>query len=301
MKKIFAAIVAAWLWVLPSGALASLNVFACEPEWAALAETIGGAELEIFTATSARQDPHFVRAKPSLIAAIRKADLVICSGAGLEAGWLPLLLQRAGGGVQPGRIGHLMAADLAPTLEKPPVLDRSLGDLHPEGNPHVHLNPHHLALIAKELAGRLALLEPGRAAHFRARHDEFARRWGQAIARWEVEARALRGMAVVVNHKSFSYLLDWLGMKEVATIEPKPGIPPTPSHLETLLQILRLAPARAILHTPYDPKDAVLWLAEKTGAPAVALPYTVGGDAESGDLFALFERSIRLLQAANRG
>jgi zinc/manganese transport system substrate-binding protein len=301
MIKIIGVAAAAWLWVLPSEAFATVNVFACEPEWAALAEAIGGEEVDVFTATSARQDPHYVRAKPSLIAAIRKSDLVICSGAGLEAGWLPLLLQKAGGGVQQGQVGHLMAAYLAPTLEMPTVLDRSLGDLHPEGNPHVHLNPHLLALVAKELAGRLAVLDPEHAAHYRTRHDDFSRRWGQAIARWEVEARALRGMAVVVHHKSFTYLLDWLGMKETGTLEPKPGIPPTPSHLEALLQNLRLAPARAILHTPYDPKDSVLWLAEKTGAPAVALPFTVGGDAESGDLFALFERSIQLLREANRG
>ncbi len=284
----------------PHSAQAKLNLFACEPEWAALARELGGADVEIFTATTPRQDPHHVRAKPSLIAAMRRADLVICTGASLEVGWLPILLQKAGNGnTQPGGAGLLLAAELVPLLEKPLRLDRAEGDIHPEGNPHVHLNPHNIALVAKELTARLKAVDPAHADSYQAHYDAFSVKWEEATARWETEAAGLKGMLVVVHHKSFTYLLDWLGMLEAGSLEAKPGIPPSASHLEALLQRLTANPARLIARTPYDPADASEWLSQKTGAPAIVLPFTVGGDAASGDLFALFERTMALLKGAS--
>ncbi|MEQ1890461.1 MAG: zinc ABC transporter substrate-binding protein [Alphaproteobacteria bacterium] len=283
----------------PLSAQAKINLFACEPEWAALAREIGGDDVEIFSATTARQDPHYVRAKPSLIAAMRKADLVLCTGASLEVGWLPILLQKAGSAnTQPGAQGYLLAAEVAPLLEKPARLDRADGDVHPEGNPHVQLNPHNISLVAKELTARLKAVDPVQAGSYQAHYDAFSGKWAAAAARWETEAAGLKGMPVVAHHKSFSYLLDWLGMREAGSLEAKPGIPPTAANLEALLQTLKSHPARIIIRTPYDPEDASAWLSEKTGTPAVVLPFTVGGDAESADLFALFERTIRLLKSA---
>lgn len=285
----------------PVFAKESVNVFACEPEWAALAKEIAGDEINVFTATTARQDPHFVRAKPSLIAAMRKADLVICSGASLEIGWLPILLQKAGkASMQPGAVGFVMAADFVPMLEKPVTLDRSQGDIHPEGNPHVHLNPHNISLVAKELAERLQKIDVRNAGAYRARHSAFSGRWEAALKRWEQDAKDLNGAPVIVHHKAFSYLIDWLGMKQAATLEARPGIPPTTSHLENLLQTLKANPARWIIRTPYDPADASTWLSRQTGTATLILPYTVGGDAQSDTLFALFESSIRLLKGEQR-
>ena len=303
MKRIFSFIVMlGLLTVAPAYANAAVNVFTCEPEWAALAEEIGGDKVETFAATTARQDPHHIRAKPSLIAAMRRADLVVCSGASLEVGWLPILLQKAGNAnTQPGAPGYLLAADVVPLLEKPARLDRADGDVHPEGNPHVQLNPHNIALVAKELTARLKAIDPSNADAYQARYDVFSRKWEQAIARWEKDAASLKGAPMVVHHKSFTYLLDWLELKEAASLEVKPGIPPITSHLESLLQTLRSHPARLILRTPYEPDDASAWLSEKTGTPAIILPYTVGGDAQSGDLFALFDRTIALLKGAPRG
>ena len=285
---------------VPLSAQAKINLFACEPEWAALAREIGGDDVEIFTATTARQDPHYVRARPSLIAAMRKADLVLCTGASLEVGWLPILLQKAGNAsTQPGGAGLLLAADLTPVLEKPARLDRADGDIHPEGNPHVHLDPRNIALVAAALTERLRAADTASASSYQARYDGFSQKWPQAMQRWETAAAGLKGVSVVAHHKSFTYLLAWLGMQKAVTLEAKPGIPPTASHLQSLLQALREKPARLIIRTPYDPEDASEWLSEKTGTPALVLPFTVGGDAESGDLFALFDRTITLLTRAN--
>lgn len=282
----------------PLTAQAEVNVFACEPEWKALAEEIGGEKVNTVSATHAKQDPHHIRARPSLIAKARRADLVVCSGASLEVGWLPILLQRASADVQHGATGHLMASELVPVLEKPEVIDRSMGDVHPEGNPHVHLNPHNITVIAKELATRLQAIDAANAQHYQKRLDAFTARWQKAIVTWEQRAAKLKGKRVVVHHKGFSYLLDWLGLEQAASLEPKPGIPPTTSHLEGLLQQLKGKPADVIIRTPYEPDEGSEWLAEKTGAPALVLPYTVGGDDESGDLVALFGRTIALLEGA---
>jgi zinc/manganese transport system substrate-binding protein len=283
----------------PTAAFAQVNVFACEPEWAALATEIGGDKVEAFAATTAQEDPHHVRARPSLLAAMRRADLVVCSGAGLEIGWLPILLQKAGNAkVQPGAPGHVEVAEHVAILERPVVVDRSLGDIHPEGNPHLHLDPRNVARAAEVVAGRLGRIDVANAAYYGQRIDAFRARWMGAIRRWESNAATLRGMPVVVHHKSWTYLIHWLGLNEVATLEAKPGIPPTASHLSAVLQAVRGRKVGAILRTPYDPADASQWLSGKSGVPAVVLPYTVGGDAKSRDLFSLFDETLALLAAA---
>jgi len=300
MKWLLSSIVALELLTMaPAYAEDQLNVFACEPEWASLAREIGGDKVEAFAATTARQDPHHIRAKPSLIAAIRRADLVVCSGAGLEIGWLPVLQQKAGtSNTQRGSEGYLAAANYVPMLERPTRLDRADGDVHPEGNPHVQLNPHNIALVATELSNRLATLDAANASVYQSNYENFIERWQEAMVRWENEATDLKDVPVVVHHKSFTYLLDWLHMEEVGSLEPKPGIPPTSAYLEELLRSLRDQSARFILRTPYEPDDASEWLSEKTGTPAIVLPFTVGGDDQSVDLFGLFDSTIATLTGA---
>ena len=301
MKRIliFLSLLLPWVFVLaPASSFAKVKVFACEPEWAALAEEIGGDKVEAFSATSAMQDPHYIRARPSLISKARKADLLLCSGASLEIGWLPILLQKVSSDLQPGAIGYLMAAEVVPVLGIPVKVDRSMGDVHPEGNPHVHLNPHNIMLVGKSLADRLAVIDAENASFYHDSYRDFSSRLRRAIPRWESEAAMLKGKPVVVHHKSFTYLLDWLGMKQVGTLEAKPGIPPTTSHLKNLLRQLKSSPADVIIRTPSDPDDGSEWLSEKTGTKAIVLPYTVGGDEQSSDLFALFDRTIALLKGA---
>ncbi|MCY3986042.1 MAG: zinc ABC transporter substrate-binding protein [Candidatus Dadabacteria bacterium] len=273
-----------------------IKVFACEPEWAALAQEIGGDKVKPFSATSAMQNPHYIRARPSLISKMRKADLLLCSGASLEIGWLPILLKKASSDLQPGSIGYIMASQLVNMLEVPVVVDRSMGDIHPEGNPHVHLNPYNLIIVGETLADRLSSIDPENASFYKDNYQDFSSRFSTAISRWESEAATLKGKPVVVHHQSFVYLLDWLGMNRVGTLEPKPGIPPTTSHLKNLLQQLRSSPADVIIRTPYDPDGASEWLSEKTETRAIVLPYTIGGNEQSGDLFGLFENTIALLK-----
>ncbi len=299
MEKYSITLTLAICGLLCGNAFAKVSLFACEPEWEALAKEIGGKNVEVFSATHAKQDPHHIRARPSFISKIRRADLVICSGAGLEAGWLPILIQKASARVQPGAVGYLMASDFVNILEVPTSVDRSMGDVHPEGNPHVHLNPHNILLVATELSQRLNKIDAGNIDFYNERFQKFSFRWKQAIVQWESDAASLGGTPVIVHHKSFIYLISWLNLSQKGSLEPRPGIPPTVSHLEDLLKKLKQGdPVDVIMRAPYDSAEASEWLSRQTGIPAVMMPYTVGGDSESKDLFSLFDRSITLLKQA---
>jgi zinc/manganese transport system substrate-binding protein len=281
-------------------ATAALNIFACEPEWGALAKELGGDKASIYTATTARQDPHRVEARPSLIARARTADLVVCTGAELEVGWMPLVQTQSGNPkIQAGQPGYFEAARQLTLIEIPQRLDRSLGDVHAAGNPHVHLDPSNIAKVAAALAERMAQLDPGDATQYSTRAKSFLERWQQASARWEKEGAPLKGMPIVVYHKNLSYLVRWLGMREVGALEPKPGLPPTATHLSELLASLARDPAKAVVRAVYNEPRAAEWLSERARIPAVALPFTVGGSDGAKDLFGLFDDTLsRLLTVA---
>lgn len=287
------------LCAAPSAAFAKVNVFACEPEWGALAEEIGGDLVEVYTATKAHQDVHHMRAKPSLLAAMRRTDLVFCSGAGLESGWLPILLKKAGGpDVQQNTVGWLMASDFVKKLEVMEYVDRSMGHVHPEGNPHVHLNPHNILDIAEILTERLFLIDRENGPAYDARFKVFRDHWQTLIKSWEAESVILKGSNVVVYHESWAYLNDWLGINTVASLEPKPGLPPTTAHLESLLNTLKGKQVKAILVAPFENSEGADWLAERTGIPVLHLPYTVGGSDQATNLEALFQETLSLLKEA---
>jgi zinc/manganese transport system substrate-binding protein len=281
-------------------ASAALNIFACEPEWGALAKELGGDKVSVYTAVGALQDPHHVEARPSLIARARSAHLVVCTGAELEVGWLPLVRAQSGNArIQSGQAGDFEAARYVVPLEVPQRLDRAQGDVHAAGNPHIHLDPRNVAKVATALAQRMAQVDAAEAEHYQARTKAFLERWQQAIARWETQALPLKGLAVVVYHKDLSYLIFWLGMREVGTLEPKPGLPPTTTHLSELLARLKKDPARFILRSAYNDPRAGEWLSERSKIPALLLPYTVGGTDRAKDLFGLFDDTLaRLLAGA---
>jgi zinc/manganese transport system substrate-binding protein len=280
--------------------VAALSIFACTPEWSALSKEIGGDKVSIYTATNALQDPHHVEARPSLIARARSADLVVCTGADLEVGWLPMVLSQAGNPrVRVGQPGYFEAARQIVLLEVPTMLDRSQGDVHPGGNPHVHLDPRNIVKIAGALSERMAQLDAAEAEMYRARTKTFLARWQQAIARWEKDAGPLKGMAIVGYHKSMTYLNHWLGIREIGNLEPKPGLPPTTAHMSELLARLAKDPARAVVRSAYNDPRAAEWLSAQAKIPAVTLPYTVGGTAQAKDLFGLFDDTVaRLLAVA---
>jgi len=279
-----------------TGAHAALIVFACEPEWAALAEEIAGDQVKTYSATNALQDPHYIQARPSLIAKIRKADLLICSGSDLEIGWLPLLLRKGSNPrILPGKPGYLMASQHVRRLEIPLVVDRAQGDMHPQGNPHIQTNPHNLATVARVITRRFEQIDPDNSDNYQQGLAAFEEKWNLAIAGWEERAAPLRGKDVVYHHKSWAYLNDWLGLIEVATLESKPGVPPGGAHLSQLLVQLKARPAAIIIRTPYQDARPSEWLSKRTGIRAIVLPFTVGGTDDARDLYSLFDTSIRLL------
>lgn len=295
--RLFAILFTAW----PVFAHATLNVFACEPEWGALTTELGGDAVKVYTATTAFQDPHHIEARPSLIAQMRRADLAVCTGAELEVGWLPVLLRQSGNAaIQPGQPGYFEAARQVALLEKPSVLDRAQGDIHAAGNPHIQTDPRNIARVAQALGARLAEIDPAHAALYRARLADFNGRWNTAMARWQAQAAPLKGMRIVVQHQAFPYLENWLGLKQVAVLEPKPGVEPTVSHLAEIAVQLKATPAKAVLRAAYQSPRPAEWLAEHAGTPVVVLPFTVGGSERARDLFGLFDDSVEQLLKATQ-
>lgn len=299
MRQFTAQLMIIFLVTLAQPALAELRIFTCEPEWASLIQELGADKENIFSATTALQDPHHIEARPSLIAKLRRADLLVCTGAGLEAAWLPLLLRQAANPkVLPGRPGYFEASAQVQRLDIPQNVDRSMGDVHASGNPHIHLDPRRVAIIAQRLSERLAQIDPANSGRYQTRWREFDLRWRQSLRDWEQRAMPLKGMRMVVHHKAWTYFFDWLGIHEAATLEPKPGLPPSPGHLTTLQQQLHVAPARLIILTAYSPTRSARWLSKRTAIPVVVLPYTVGGTKEARDLYTLFDDSLnRMLEA----
>ena len=287
------------LYAAAAPAFAALNVFACEPEWGALAREIGGDKASVYVASTALQDPHRIEARPSLIARGRSADLAICTGAELEIGWMPLVQTQSGNAkIQRGQPGFFEAASVVPLLEKPEKVDRAMGDVHPGGNPHIHLDPHNIERVAVALGERMATLDQANANFYSERTKAFLERWRAATARWEKEAAPLKGMPLVVYHKNLTYMIAWLGMREVGNLEPKPGLPPSTGHLTDLLARLQGQPAKAIVRSAYNDPRPGEWLAERAKVPSIAIAFTVGGTPQAKDLFSLYDDTLERLLAA---
>jgi len=274
----------------------SLKVFACEPEWASLVKELGGERIDAFSATSAYQDPHHIEARPSLIARLRQANLLLCTGADLEVGWLPMLLRQAGNQkVRVDQPGYFEAAAQVTRLDIPQQLDRSMGDLHAAGNPHVHLDPRRIQDIAEALLGRLIEIDPAGEAIYQQAYNDFTKRWQDAMQRWQQQAAPLKGQRIVVQHRDWLYLFDWLGIEIAGTLEPRPGLPTTAAHLQSLKKKLQQSPARMIVHAPHQSPRSAQKFARLSDLPVLELPYTVGGTADTQNLFALFDQIIASL------
>jgi len=298
MKPIIRILSGLSLAIFAAPSIAALNIFACEQEWAALAQELAGDKASVYSATTALQDVHKVEARPSLIARVRSADLLICSGSELEVGWLPLLLTQSGNAkIQLGSAGYFEASQFVPKLEIPKVVDRALGDVHPSGNPHVHLDPRNIARVAEALTERFVQLDPANADIYKARGNSFRERWRAALSRWEQQAAPLKGVPVVVYHKDMSYFINWSGMREAGSLEPKPGLPPTPAHLAELVERMKREPAKVVVYSAYNSPRAAEFLSERTKIPSVMLPFTVGGTDRAKDLFGLFDDTIGRLLA----
>jgi len=296
------AFLAVCILALSQPAMATLRIFACEPEWGALATAIGGDDVSVYTATQAMQDPHHIQARPSLIARMRRADMVIATGAQLEIGWLPVLLRQASNArVQRGQPGYLVAANYVHKMDVPVRVDRAMGDIHPAGNPHIQTDPHNIARVAAELVQRLKQIDAAHADAYQKRYNAFSGRWKTAMAHWAEAAAPLRRVRIVVYHKGWAYMNHWLGLVEVDALEPVPGVPPSTSHLAKLLAKLGQQTVSMVIYAAYQDPRASEWLAERAHIPAVKLPFTVGGTDGANDLFGLYDDTIkRLLTAAGK-
>ena len=299
MKKYIRGALALLLVILALPSQAAVRVLATTADWGALTKELGGERVDVYTATTAMQDVHRVEAKPSLVARARTADLLVANGAELEAGWLPVLLQESGNPrIKRGAEGYFEATSAVTLVEVPSKLDRAMGDIHPYGNPHIHLDPRNVAAVAKALTERLAAVDPEGAEYYVGRGADFSKRWSESIARWQAQASALKDTPVVIMHRDQVYLCRWLGLRELASIEPKPGLPPSAGYLGQLVTRLTASPPRLILLNAYNDPKAAKWLSERIHAPMAVLPYSVGGSPEAKDLFGLYDDTIAKLLGA---
>ena len=301
MTTILRSLLALSFLLASAAAQAAVNVLACEPEWADLASRLGGDRVRVSSATTGLQDPHHVEARPSLIARTRNADLLVCTGMELEAGWLPALVEQSGNSrVAPGRPGLFEAGRFVVPLEVPAQVDRSQGDVHAQGNPHIHLDPRNVARVADALARRLGEIDPDGASAYGTRHQAFAAQWADAQRRWLEQGAELKGVALVEHHRNLSYLANWLGMRIEGSLEPKPGIEPSAAHLNALLKSLDQRPIRLVAHMTYQDARAAQWLGTNAHVPVVALPLTIGGTDKAKDLFSLYDEILARLREAVR-
>lgn len=283
----------------------AFTVFACEPEWAALTRVLM-PEARIHTATHSRQDPHHIEARPALIAQLRSADLAVCTGASLEVGWLPALQDRSGNAkVRNGAPGMFYAASQVRLLDPRPGEGGNpfAGDVHAEGNPHVHIDPRNMSNIASALSDRMQKIAPDQAQQIRERHAQFDASWKGLIKGWEQRAAPLRGQHVAGQHTTFGYLWDWLGIKQSADLEPKPGMAPSPGHLQNLLQTLQSHPPLAVVVASYQDPRAARWLVGKLGdrVPLITLPATVEDERAPDALANWYDQILNsLIQAKAR-
>lgn len=292
MTRVFLAI----LLALTAPLASALNVVATTASMGMLARTVGGPQVQVTVLAPPDRDPHQLQAKPSMMRALRDADLVVAVGAELEVGWLPAALDGAANPkVLPGRLGYFEAAAQVPLLEAGQAADRARGDVHPMGNPHVHLDPVRMADIGRALAERLARLEPRQAAEFRARAEGFARAVQARLPAWRAQVAGSGG--AVLYHKDGIYLLDRLGLPLLGTIEPIPGVPPTARSLAELTERLR-GRRGVVLHHPYQPAQGPQRIAEALGWPVVAVPMEPSAEADVEGYLRLIDQWVAALAQA---
>jgi zinc/manganese transport system substrate-binding protein len=278
-------------------AAAKVNVVTSIETFADLARKVGGDRVDVKSLSRGYMDPHFVEPKPSLVIDLNRADLLVHVGLELEIGWLPpLVLGARNAKIQPGQPGNLDASVGIPILDVPQTkVDRSMGDIHPQGNPHYWIPPASAAIVAREIAERLKAIDPAGAADYEARLAKFNAELARRRGEWEKRAAALRGTKVVTYHKSWSYVSSWLGLQEVGYVEPKPGIPAPPSHIAQLIGLMRREGVKLILMESFYPRNTVDLVADKAGARAVVIPSDVGATPAIKDYFDLVDAVIQKL------
>ena len=280
--------------------LAVLHVVSSIPTLGSLAKEVGGARIEVESLGKGYQDPHFVEPKPSLMLVLNRADLLLHVGLELEIGWLPpLVLGSRNPKIQPGELGNLDCSRSIPVLDVPTTkLDRSMGDIHPQGNPHYWLPPANAKIIAREIAERLQQLDPDGRAEYERNLAAFNKRVDAKTREWAPMTVKLKGVKVATYHKSWTYVSQWLGLQEVGYVEPKPGIPPDPQHLARLIAVMKQEGAKLLMMENFYNKSVATLVAEKAGAKLLTLPTDVGATPEIKDWFSLVETVLKALSSS---
>jgi zinc/manganese transport system substrate-binding protein len=277
-----------------------LTVVTATTDMAALAQEVGGDRISVESIAKGYQDPHFVEAKPSFLLKLRQADLLIVVGLQLEIGWLPPLITQSGNArVQVGANGYLDASQFAEILDIPTgTVTRAMGDVHPLGNPHYWLDPDNGRRIAKGIAAKLGELDPADTGYFQERFQDFDKRLGVAEQKWEAEMKPFRGRKVVTYHNSFPNFAKHFGLNVIGYVEPRPGIPPTPSHTIELIGLMKRENCKVILVEPYFDLKTPDSIARETGGKVVQYLPSIGGEKDVTDYFKLFDYDIALLMQA---
>lgn len=280
MKKLFLTFA---FFIFVQSAQAEVLIFACEPEWASLAREIVGNKARVILATKANEDPAAVRVTTDLLKLIRPADMVFCTGNGLEASWLDIALNKSGNLTVLTRPNNILFAyDYAVTKSS---------------SSRIHLNPYNIASVAAEFTRRIKLIDGLNEIFYQKSYENFSERWQKAIVFWQSAAGPLKDMRVVVQNDNWQEMINWLGMKVAIKIEPQKTRLANNKVLSEALRTLKENPASAIIFANYEEKTSVMWLSEKSRTRLVLLPFTVGGAANSADLFQLFSTTINLLRA----
>jgi zinc/manganese transport system substrate-binding protein len=279
---------------------AKIRVVASLPDLKALTEAVGGDLVEVATLARGTQNPHDIEVRPSLMLKLRRADLLVRNGAGGDPWVEPLVVGAQNSRILPGSDGYVDASQGVPIIQPSGPIDRSLGDVHPEGNPHYTLDPASVPIVTANIVDGLTRVAPGQGAAFAARRSEFLASLEQAMARWQKALAPFRGAPVVTYHESFTYFLRRFGLEQAAAIEDRPGIPPSPSHLAELIRVIREQKIKVIVAEPYADRKMVELIVRDSGARAVTLPSAVGGVPEANTYLDLIDFSVRTLAEALR-
>lgn len=281
-----------FLFTSASDVLAKVRIVSSIPNLASIAEEIGGDRVEVKSLAKGYQDPHFVDAKPSFILDLNRADLLLYNGLDLEIGWLPVLITGARNSkILPGALGHLDCSTLIPNILEVPTtrVDRSMGDIHPFGNPHYTLDPRNGIAIARGITERLKQIDPENTSFYEERLRNFVGRLTAKTNEWEEKLALYKGIEIVTYHKSWVYFSNWAGFKEVGYVEPKPGIPPSPSYVAELIRKIQGMNVKLVIAESYYPQKTPALIAEKSGASFLVLPSSVGVREDVNTYFDLFD------------
>lgn len=303
MRIPFSLLLATVIWAGTSTTQAKLNVVATLPDYGAIAEAVGGDKVKVTSLARGTEDPHFVDARPSFIRVLNQADVLIEGGAELEIGWLaPLVNSARNARILSDAPGHVLMSRGIRLLDVPtgPV-DRSQGDVHPAGNPHFNLDPENGKIMAAAVADAFGKLDPVNAPFYQANLKKFNERLDGKLAEWTKAMEPFRGTKVLTYHKSFDYLLSRFGFVLAGTIEPKPGLEPSPTHISALIPRAKDQGVRLVIIEPNRPRKTPGYVADNTGAKLVILPGMVGGHEKVTDYFSLFDYDVAQIQAALKG